>query len=237
MLNRFDQEMDNTINDRVEVDHGTVKTVVTVNEYKPNLYRVVVSREDKADEDKIEFNQTELFFDEDQFLELFNSIDDIRRKISIRRSHAFVEKIRLDIEAAADKQDNMFDSDNDHVDLNTPNLFRDICDSDTIKDKCRNSKDYCRRFYATLCNNGITKGEYSTGYSWRSTGALVADIIGYGDYLDWYCSGGEGNVDEEVFEDLKEIGWTVDAEYYDDLRDKLAEERKQLKLDDGENNA
>jgi hypothetical protein len=28
------------------------------------------------------------------------------------------------------------------------------------------------------------------------------------DYIDWYCSGNEGNVSEEIEADLKALGWT-----------------------------
>ncbi len=234
MLNRFDAEMDNTVNEQVVVDHGTVQTVVDVKEYKPSMFQVIVSKVDlpsESEDEPLEFNQTEMFFDEEQLVELFDKLDDIRRKISIRRQHKFVEEIRTDINARADKQENLFKSDTDHVNLQAPNLYREIIDGDTIKTKMRSSKDYCLRFYATLCNNGLRKGTHDTGYSWRSTGALVADILGEGDYLDWYCSGNEGRVDEEVEADLKEIGWVVESDYYDDYSPTVD---KQLKLDTGE---
>lgn len=77
--------------------------------------------------------------------------------------------------------------------------------------------------------------------SWRYAGGIVADIRCEGDYMDWYCSGIRGTPDDvdyeaalkqgydlrkyvtestvtdEFREDLKQLGWTVVEDYYDDL--------------------
>lgn len=75
--------------------------------------------------------------------------------------------------------------------------------------------------------------------SWRYAGGIIADMQGEGDYIDWYCSGiksdlvlsaeefnklteeqklhyidrefyvGEGNVTDEIREDLLKLGWIV----------------------------
>ena len=45
--------------------------------------------------------------------------------------------------------------------------------------------------------------------SWRYAGGILADIMGEGDYMDWYCGGLEGTVDEEVEQDLYNLGWLV----------------------------
>lgn len=49
-------------------------------------------------------------------------------------------------------------------------------------------------------------------YSWRAAGGIVADIrnTNYNtkeDYMDFYCSGGEGNVSERVKECFARMGW------------------------------
>ncbi len=49
--------------------------------------------------------------------------------------------------------------------------------------------------------------------SWRSAGGIVAALRGEGDYLDWYCSTGEGLVDEQVLAEILALGWElVEAE-------------------------
>ena len=46
--------------------------------------------------------------------------------------------------------------------------------------------------------------------SWRYAGGMIAEIRDVGeDYLDFYCSGNESIVDDEIREDLEKIGWFV----------------------------
>jgi hypothetical protein len=74
---------------------------------------------------------------------------------------------------------------------------------------------YAKALYAALCNNVFEK-EWSC--SWRYAGGLVARLRNEGeDYLDYYCSSlgpesdepTEGEVTEEIREDLRLLGWKV----------------------------
>ena len=108
------------------------------------------------------------------------------------------------------------------------NLEYDLRSSEYIVEKCKN-RAYAQNIYAALCNNEfqrndvmpILKDETWT-CSWRYAGGIVADLRGEGDYLDWYCTGirhddgeltnsyiGEGEVTDEVREDLFKLGWLV----------------------------
>lgn len=108
-------------------------------------------------------------------------------------------------------------------------LEQELMSTDWLGEKVRSNEIYAQHLYAALCNNQFRKDEVwpiltddTWSCSWRYAGGLIADIIGSGDYLDWYCSGiinddgssnggyvNEGFVTEEITEDLKKIGWFV----------------------------
>lgn len=198
------------IHEHLEIDHGDVTTYVNVFEVKTDLLHVIMGRHDNSDE--IKYNKLEMFMTEEQFADLTNFFSSVNSKIYLKDSAGRIEALRREWANNYEKQETFIKDDREHINLQRPNLLRDIQDSndaDSIKFKMRDSKAYCVRFYGTLCNNELIKGDCETGYSWRATGGLIADILGEGDYMDWYCSGGEGNIDEEVEEDLLAIGWKV----------------------------
>jgi len=88
-----------------------------------------------------------------------------------------------------------------------PDLEYDLRTNDHIYNKCIKSEDYCRDLYAALCNNEFTKGSKTCSYTWRTVGGIIANILEKGDYIDWYCSGNEGFITEEVKQDLENMGW------------------------------
>jgi len=117
-------------------------------------------------------------------------------------------------------------------------LVEDIWRDDEILNKIRTRNDYAQNLYAAFCNMQwcprdlwpMLKEEYWS-CSWRAAGRLVADFIGKGDYMDWYCSGigglnsdysseeteeewrartgyiSEGVVADEIEVDLNRLGW------------------------------
>jgi hypothetical protein len=111
-------------------------------------------------------------------------------------------------------------------------LEKDIKDS-FMAEKGRDNDLYCQHLYAALCNNDFvpleTMAVLSEEYwscSWRYAGGIASDIkagtIDGGHYMEYYCSGltsdkydspkcyaGEGEVREEIREDLSKIGWAV----------------------------
>lgn len=101
-------------------------------------------------------------------------------------------------------------------DWSKDNLEYDLRTTDWILEKVRQSDEYAQNLYAALCNNDFMKldilpilKEQTWSCSWRYAGGIIADMKEQGDYIDWYCSGHEGKVTDEIREDLKTLGWAV----------------------------
>jgi len=110
------------------------------------------------------------------------------------------------------------------------NLEYDLRNTQWVVDKAKANQVYAQNIYAAICNNQfiklevwqLLKEEYWTA-SWRYAGGIVADILGEGDYMDWYCSGSggplggmdlkgylpEGVVSEEIEADFLTLGWKI----------------------------
>ena len=117
--------------------------------------------------------------------------------------------------------------------MNTENnLEYDLRSAKWICDKTKASEQYSQNLYAALCNMEYQKletmnilKEETWSCSWRYAGEVVAKMREQGDYLDWYCSSfgrhydtvAEGVVTQEIYDDLKKIGWVplgdVDVNY------------------------
>jgi hypothetical protein len=90
-------------------------------------------------------------------------------------------------------------------------------------------KDYyfAQKIYANLCNlvwYDYVNDEVIT-FSWRSSGGFVSGIRQLGEnYMDFYCSGDEGEIDDEI-EKLFESWNIVNVKGYYDIKTKTEEER------------
>lgn len=78
-----------------------------------------------------------------------------------------------------------------------------------------NSDKFCKDLYASLCNmRWLKEGETEPwSCSWRYAGGIVAELRflateEHGDYLDFYCSGNEGQVNPVVESLFNDMGWT-----------------------------
>ena len=88
-----------------------------------------------------------------------------------------------------------------------PDLEYELRTSDYIHNKCISSENYCKDLYAALCNNEFIKGSKTCSYTWRTIGGIISHILEKGDYIDWYLSGNEGFITDEVKQDLENMGW------------------------------
>lgn len=108
--------------------------------------------------------------------------------------------------------------------VSSPNLELDLIKCDWIVAKAKADSNYAQSIYAALCNMQwqknevwpILKEEALWSCTWRYAGGIVAKILEEGDYMDWYCSGGEGDVTDEIAEDFLKLGW-VPIEFEDDF--------------------
>jgi hypothetical protein len=83
---------------------------------------------------------------------------------------------------------------------------------------------FANKVYANLCNlvwyDYINDEVISS--SWRGAGGIVADIRNIGDdYMDFYCSGNEGEVDPEIEELFNANGIVVFENLYDSYSNDL----------------
>jgi hypothetical protein len=102
----------------------------------------------------------------------------------------------------------------DRLEPKPPTLERDLGASARIRALVR-SDLFAALLYGALCNTQWkhTASGVEWSCSWRSAGGIVATLRGEGDYLDWYCSTGEGLVDEQVVAEIRALGWElVEAE-------------------------
>jgi len=102
------------------------------------------------------------------------------------------------------------------------NLEDELKNSTVVCAKVLTCKEYATDLYRALSNMQWQKVEVMPmlrnelwSCSWRYAGGIVADIRQEGDYLDWYCSGGEGTVSDEIAWDLYDLGWKP-VEWSDD---------------------
>ena len=109
------------------------------------------------------------------------------------------------------------------------NMEYDLRSTKWICDRVKSNKTYAQNLYAAMCNQQFVKNEVwpllkdqRWSASWRHAGGIVADMREEGDYIDWYCSGiqgepdadwvdlghvPEGTVTDEIRRDLYKLGW------------------------------
>ena len=88
----------------------------------------------------------------------------------------------------------------------TNNMEYDLRATNWIVAKARASEGYAQNLYAALCNNDFQKNDVwpqlknqTWSCSWRYAGGIIADMLGQGDYMDWFCSGITGEVDADTY--------------------------------------
>jgi hypothetical protein len=79
-----------------------------------------------------------------------------------------------------------------------------------LADTARSDREFAVELYGALCNASWRHddGTEWPGGTWRYVADVVAHLRGCGeDYLDFYCSGGEGEITDRVAAALDALGW------------------------------
>jgi hypothetical protein len=104
------------------------------------------------------------------------------------------------------------------------NLEYDLLTTDWILEKVRTQEYYAQNLYAAMCNNQFQRNdvwpilsEQKWSCSWRHAGGVIADMRGKGDYVDWYCSGINGDETEMTPGDWDNLTLEQQTRYKDSL--------------------
>ena len=91
-----------------------------------------------------------------------------------------------------------------------PDFEKDL--EKTFNERMKADDSFCVQIWSALANklwkheSMDDDEEYSCTF--RYAGGLIADILGRGGYMDWYCSGPYATVSDEIESGMKDIGWT-----------------------------
>jgi hypothetical protein len=168
---------------------------------KDNLIQVRFERTDPV----LDGSHFEMFLTPSEFCDLLEPIRDIYFNVKSRHYDDSTKEVRELF--ASQKQLDFWGSDDKEEVL--VSLEMDISDNIEFKRWVRGSADHAQWLYHTLCNNEFVHKETGKIWSctWRYAGGLVSDVVCKGDYINWYCSGNEGNLRTEIVEWFDKLGW------------------------------
>ena len=89
-----------------------------------------------------------------------------------------------------------------------PDLSADLLSSPRIAELVKDVR-FATNLYRALCNTEWIRNDRKCSTTWRSAGGIVAQLRDLNEeYIDFYCSGDEGVVAEDVAAELRILGWT-----------------------------
>jgi hypothetical protein len=82
-------------------------------------------------------------------------------------------------------------------------------DIKVLADRARSDREFAVELYGALCSADWRHDDGTDWHgTWRYVGDVVAHLRGRGeDYLDFYGSGGEGEITDRVAEAMADLGW------------------------------
>jgi hypothetical protein len=89
-----------------------------------------------------------------------------------------------------------------------PDLEADLMASPQIAVLVKDIR-FATDLYRAMCNTDWYRNGVHWATTWRAAGGIVADLRELNeDYLDFYCSGDEGIVADDVAVELRALGWS-----------------------------
>ena len=83
-------------------------------------------------------------------------------------------------------------------------------------EKLKENNEFGVDLWTSLANvswfNKADKENTDCGLSFRGAGGMIAEMLGEGDYMDWYCCGVDGVVSEYIATEMATRGWRYEAE-------------------------
>ena len=77
--------------------------------------------------------------------------------------------------------------------------------------RLKENKDFGSELWSSMANviwtHTADPAETNCGHGFRGAGALIAEMLGEGDYVDWYCSGPYITVSKYIAEKMASKGW------------------------------
>ena len=81
--------------------------------------------------------------------------------------------------------------------------------------RLRENEEFGKELWSALANVGWFHKDdpdnTNIGFSFRVAGSLIASMLCYGDYMDWYCSGPDGVVSDFISEVMAARGWRYEV--------------------------
>lgn len=96
--------------------------------------------------------------------------------------------------------------------MNPDDAF-EIAVNAALGNRIRSDEELCRQMWSALANVSWKHANGDTAsYSFRAAGDMIAALRGEGEYMDWYCSGPEAVVSDEIREAMAAQGWVPETE-------------------------
>ena len=91
-----------------------------------------------------------------------------------------------------------------------------------FKDRLRKDEEFGKELWSAIANvkwyHKDDPDNKDCSRSFRGAGSLIASMLCYGDYMDWYCSGPDSVVSDYIADAMAAKGWRYETRNSDPSR-------------------